>query len=300
MELESLPQGKPSRDMVRIALRGRTGNNMFQYALGRALSERHGVPLLLDASWFNEEGWAEVSHFLKLPLKAKVVRQFSLASRALRKFTEKHHWEYRSFPILKEPLDNHTFDRKFLNASPDCMLSGFFQSPLYFQSIAFSLRTELNKLLSETVCLPPEVSEDLGNSSSVAVHVRRQDYLYHPNLQVCDQQYYERAMGQMRKIVSDTKFYIFSDDPEWCRSKFTGEDTVIIDSGPTTSGPLHDLFLMSQTSHHIIANSSYSWWAAWLGKKEHQQVILPERWFVKNIKAPIKEKMEEGWTVVGK
>ncbi len=81
--------------MIRIVMLGRTGNNLFQYALGRVLAEKHGVPLVLDASWFNAAGWAEVSHFLKLPLKAKVVRRCSLGTRALRKFTGKHYWEYR-------------------------------------------------------------------------------------------------------------------------------------------------------------------------------------------------------------
>ena len=106
--------------MLRIVLLGRTGNHLFQYALGRVLAEKQGVPLVMDASWFNAEGWAEVSHFLKLPLKAKVVRRCSLGARALRKITGKHYWEYRGVPVLREagddlartPCAHHALDGK--------------------------------------------------------------------------------------------------------------------------------------------------------------------------------------------
>ena len=88
--------------MIRIVLQGRTGNHLFQYALGRVLAKKHQVPLVLDASWFNPEGWSEVSHFLSLPLQAEVVRPCSLGSRILRKLTGKHHWEFLSVPIFRE------------------------------------------------------------------------------------------------------------------------------------------------------------------------------------------------------
>ena len=87
--------------MIRIILLGRTGNHLFQYAFGRVLAEKHGVPLILDGSWFNAEGWAEVSHFLKLPIQARVARRFSLGARAPLKVTGRHYWEYRGVPVLK-------------------------------------------------------------------------------------------------------------------------------------------------------------------------------------------------------
>ena len=142
-------------------------------------------------------------------------------------------------------------------------------------------------------------SDDLSHPHSVAVHVRRTDYLVHPAFQVCGMDYYKNAFETMRASVPGARFVVFSDDPAWCRENFKDEDTTIIDSGNKGTDPLHDLRLMSRASHHIICNSSYSWWAAWLGKKPGQQVIMPDRWYAKDITAPIEEKMCEGWKMVG-
>ena len=310
-----------------MILLGRTGNHLFQYALGRVLAERHGVPLVLDGSWFNTEGWAEVSHFLKLPIQAKVVRRFSIGARALLKLTGKHYWEYRGVPVLREPADDQSFDPRFLDAPADCVLFGYFQSPRYFASIADSFRAELNSLLAQAVfggsgqdaratvaraSCPPSIPQRLSQANSVAVHVRRGDYLIHPAFHVCDMAYYQESIRKMREQIPGAHFFIFSDDPEWCRRHFTDSDTEVVDTGPVAaitgrrshgvadaatgdrrhevSNPLHDLHLMSLAGHHIIANSTYSWWAAWLGDKPGQQVIMPDRWYAHGIKAPIEEK----------
>ncbi|MEO5917145.1 MAG: alpha-1,2-fucosyltransferase [Luteolibacter sp.] len=281
--------------MIRIVLLGRTGNHLFQYALGRVLAKKHGVPLVMDASWFNAEGWAEVSHFLKLPLKAKVVRRVSLATRALRKVTGRHYWEYRKVPVLRENPDDQSFEPGFLDVPADCMLFGYFQTPLYFQGIDAELRDELNHLLSASVQPPAPIREKLSDPNSVAVHVRRRDYLTLQGFLVCDSQYYRDRMDQMRTRLGTARFHIFSDDPEWCRSEFQRDDEIVMDSGNDAVNPLHDLYLMSLASHHVIANSTYSWWAAWLGKKEGQQVLMPDRWYASGPKAPIHEKRMPGW-----
>ncbi len=284
--------------MIRVVLLGRTANNLFQYALGRVLAEKHGVPLVLDASWFNTEGWAEVSHFLRLPHKARVIRNVTLASRALRKLTGKHYWEYRGVPVLREPTSNHSFDARFLDAPADCMMFGYFQSPLYFDSRASELRSELTQLLSGAVQPSVPLLGQLARPESVAVHVRRGDYLQIREFQVCDLDYYQNGMSRMRSLIPDARFFIFSDDPDWCRSEFTGSDQTVIDSGDAAANPLHDLHLMSTASHHIIANSSYSWWAAWLGEKPGQQVMIPNRWYASDRISPIREKCRDHWTII--
>jgi len=277
--------------MIRIVLLGRTGNNLFQYALGRVLAEQHGVPLVLDGSWFNAQGWAEVSHFLRLPLKARIVRRCPLGARALRKLTHKHYWEYRGVPVLREAPDDQSFDRRFLAAPADCLVMGYFQSPLYFQGMAGLLRAELNSTIAAVVRVSEDLLAKLGSANSVAVHVRRKDYLEQPVFQICDSHYYREAMRKMRDCLPVARFFIFSDDPEWCRAEFREADQEVIDLGQAAVNPLHDLHLMSLASHHIIANSSYSWWAAWLGKKHGQQVHMPDRWYAHGIKAPMEEKM---------
>jgi hypothetical protein len=275
--------------MIRIVLQGRTGNHLFQYALGRVLSKKHQVPLVLDASWFNAEGWSQVSHFLSLPLKARVVRRFSLGARILRKLTGKHYWEFRNIPIYREnPLDQ-SFDARFLECPSDCLLFGYFQTPRYFDEIAEELLQELRSLLN-SACPSREIHRELAQPGTVAVHVRRGDYLQHSVFQVCDVDYYRDAINQMRKEGSATKFFIFSDDPAWCRSTFCDDDQTIVDSGKAGNNPLYDLHLMSLAAHHIIANSTYSWWSAWLAQSSTQRVIMPERWYAGEIIAPIDEK----------
>lgn len=282
--------------MIRIVLQGRTGNHLFQYALGRVLSKKYQVPLVLDASWFNAEGWSQVSHFLSLPLNARVVRRFSLGARILRKLTGKHYWEFRGIPIYREnPLDQ-SFDSAFLECPNDCLLFGYFQSPWYFRDLADELREEIKALL-ETARLGHELQSLLAQPESVAVHVRRGDYLQHSVFKVCDEEYYRASMQQMREVIPQATFYIFSDDPAWCRATFTDADQVVVESGDAGENPLHDLHLMSLASHHIIANSTYSWWAAWLAHAPNQQVIMPDRWYAGEIIAPIAEKKLPRWQI---
>ena len=304
--------------MLRIVLLGRTGNIMFQYALGRVLARKHGVPLVLDASWYNAEGWAEISHFLKLPIQAQVRRKLSLASRALRNFTGKHFWEFGGAPFIREAEADQSFDPRFLEAPNDCTLFGYFQTPFYFESMADELRAELKGLISMGARASDPMSscvteDELSQPESVAIHVRRGDYLHHDCFKVCDTEYYQRSMREMRERVPGAKFFIFSDDPEWCQEQFKDSDVAAIigrrnnvtaitgrrnhlaektatDDRRYAPNPLHDLYLMSLASHHIIANSSYSWWAAWIGSKPGQIVTMPDRWYAKDIIAPIEEK----------
>jgi hypothetical protein len=284
--------------MIRIVLLGRTGNNLYQYALGRVLSEKHGVPLVMDASWFNSQGWSEVSHFLNLPLRAKVVRRFSVGSRALRNLAGRHYWEYRKFPILRESISDQSFDQRFLEAPPDCMLFGYFQLPGYFEEIEIPLRYELKELIGMGSGISDTSRQMLASPDTVAVHVRRGDYLHIPDFQVCDRDYYKRCMQEMRARHPAARFFVFSDDPSWCAKEFRADGEVVLDSGASATNPLHDLHLMSLASHHIISNSSYSWWAAWLAKNPSQNVMMPDRWFSNTSIVPIRQKMLPHWEIV--
>ncbi|RYD37619.1 MAG: hypothetical protein EOP87_03175 [Verrucomicrobiaceae bacterium] len=289
--LDTLLQGRPAPTPETLSLRD---------SLGRVLAEKHGVPLVMDASWFNAEGWSQVNCLKLLPGPAagtvKVVRRSSLAARALLKATGKHYWEYRGVPVLRENERDQTFDPRFTQAPADCMLFGYFQSPLYFEGMEQTLRKELSTQGLGLEKGHEALAEKLAQPGSVAVHVRRTDYAGNPNLDLCGMNYYRTAMQRLRDSVPDARFLIFSDDPVWCRGNFRESDCEVVDSGgPST--PLTDLHLMSSASHHIIANSSYSWWAAWLGKKTGQRVLMPSVWF-SGIHAPIEEKRITGWETV--
>lgn len=284
--------------MIRMVMLGRLGNNLFQYAFGRALAEKHGVPLIMDASWFNNRTWPYVEPLTRIPgLKAQVVRPFSAGSRLLKKLTRKHHWEYRGVPVIREREDDHSFDRSLLAAPADCAVFGYFQTPLYFPPLAGKLRQELSMAEMGLETGSEALAVQLRDPASVAVHVRRSDYLNNTNLVSLDLAYYQAAMDRMRECVPGARFHIFSDEPIWCVANLRGDD-ISVRTGSDPFSPLVDLHLMSLASHHIIANSSYSWWAAWLGKKEGQQVLVPGRWFKGSIHAPPEEKLTESWQMM--
>lgn len=286
--------------MIRLVMLGRLGNNLFQYAIGRVLSEKHGVPLVMDGSWFNSEGWNQVKCINQLPGftqgKAKVVRRCSLGARAILKASGKHYWEYLGIPVLRESETDQSYDPRFLQAPADCLIFGYFQTSLYFESIESMLRMELSTQDLGLEKGHERLADQLRQLNSVAIHVRRTDYTGNPNLNICDLRYYSKAMEHMRSSVENPAFHVFTDDPSWCRQHFTSSDTTVIDRDRHTP-PLTDLHLMSLAGNHIIANSSYSWWAAWLGKKSNQQVLMPTTWFKTPI-TPIAEKRVFGWELV--
>ena len=285
--------------MIRIVMLGRLGNNLFQYALGRVLAEKHGVPLVMDGSWFNAEGWGQVQCLKDLPGPAagtvKVVRRCSLGVRALLKATGKHYWEYRGVSVLRENQRDLSFDAGFFDAPADCLLFGYFQSPRYFQGYENRLRDELFTGDLDLEIGRESLAARLGQPGSVAVHVRRTDYVGNPDLDLCGANYYRSAMQQMRETICSPRFYIFSDEPAWAAVHLQGSDVESI-SPIGQQSPLTDLHLMSLANHHIIANSSYSWWAAWLGEKPGQRVLMPARWFA-NIRVPIEEKRLPHWEI---
>jgi hypothetical protein len=145
----------------------------------------------------------------------------------------------------------------------DMKLYGYFQSEKYFADFADEVRKEFTfKKKVEAL-----------STNTVSVHVRRGDYLnlsdHHP---VCSLDYYKRAMNEFPK---DCRFLIFSDDKQWCQDNFTKESCEV----SLNTDPLEDLQLMSLCDHHIMANSSFSWWGAWLGGNKGKKVVAPKKWF---------------------
>lgn len=284
--------------MIRVVMLGRLGNNLFQYALGRVLAEHHQVPLVMDARWFNATGWSQVNGLLRMPLRVNIVRSGSIAARVCLKLVRKHPWEFLGLPTWKEDAANHRVDLGVLRMPANALLMGYFQSPRYFESLEAELRQEIVPRAGLLGQVSASLAADLTGGESVAIHVRRGDFLLHPAFQVCDVEYYRAAMRVMRETQNKPHFYVFSDDPHWCRAQFTECDVTVVDEATAQADPLHDLHLMSLAKHHIISNSSYSWWAAWLGKSSMQRVIAPPRWFAKDIVAPIEEKCLPHWQIL--
>ncbi len=161
-------------------------------------------------------------------------------------------------------------------------LRGYWQSDRYFSDISSTIRKEL------TYPEPPtgknaELLARIREEDAICLHIRRGDYVSDPHTAafhgVCSSAYYDRAIARLLPVAKKPIFYVFSDDPEWARSNIIPPgETIYVDHNSCTE-PFEDLRLMSACRHFVIANSSFSWWAAWLSDRAGKQVIAPQKWF---------------------
>jgi|SRR5208337_704280 len=150
-------------------------------------------------------------------------------------------------------------------------LNGYFQSEKYFADYAKQIRKDFTLKNLRELPIDP-------TAMSVGIHVRRGDYVTDPATNryhgLCDLDYYRRSMKFIEDRVGHCRFYLFSDDPQWARENLPGE--LISGNGLTDQ---EELIAMSRTRHQVIANSSFSWWAAWLNPRLDKIVVAPEKWF---------------------
>jgi hypothetical protein len=291
---------------VTVALFEGLGNQMFQYAMGRALASRQGAALRLDVYRFRvytryKREYA--LHHFRIPGEvptasgramfqvARVVNRVPPAGAMLRALARVR--------IVIESTSSPRFDRRYLEGDRglDVYAVGYWQDERYFEGIEGEIRREF----LDTGPLTPaneRVSQEILGSNSVAIHVRRLlDVPTEPGAKpLADAEalglavradYYEGAIQTVRASLEHPRFFVFSDFPQWSREALALPDgSVRLEPG---RGPdYQDLVLMSRCKHHIIANSSFSWWAAWLARHDRQLVIaprsaermpaIPERW----------------------
>lgn len=189
-----------------------------------------------------------------------------------RKLTGRKNFSYREYSMNFDP---EIFDRE------PALFLGCFQTEKYFADIREQVREAYrfrNLRLSEAM---KDYDGQIAGCTAVSVHIRRGDYL-DPKYSalyagICDEAYYERAIGRMKELVPDAKFFFFSNDTAWVKEHYSGPDYVTVEGNDEDTG-YADMYLMSRCRHHIIANSSFSWWGAWLNADPHKKVIAPGRW----------------------
>lgn len=281
--------------MIVVRMFAGLGNQLFQYAAARCLAELHKVPLKLDTRWFQmrvahetprvfglnafscsyeEASQPELSRFSFSKIgETKFAR--SVMPR-LQLFIQKRR-DYASLKSYREP--HFHFDPKYFHLPHDVYLVGYFQSERYFKPIEKMIRKEFSSkmdLSKENQSL----AEQIKNSPSVAIHVRRGDYVAMPRVHrhhgTCDLSYYQRGVEILSQRVKNPHFYLFSDDIEWVEKHLILPYPCTYVKG--SQEPAQDLSLMSLCSHQIIANSSFSWWAAFLNANEEKVVIAPKKW----------------------
>ena len=272
--------------MIVIRLRGGLGNQLFQYAAGRSLAWHHGVPLKVDAYYYAHHPYRTLAldYFRTDYERASEaeVASFVGATRLERLFHKKTNYRYcrRAFG---QPY--YHFYPDFYQLPTPLYLSGYWQSQRYFQPYTAALREHLRPRAIPSGKNARLISE-MQRSESVSLHVRHGDYTQATSsshfFAPLDVDYYRSAIRWMQERVSNPRFFIFSDDIAWCRSTFADlPDTVLVDHNRSEES-YWDLWLMAQCRHHIMANSSFSWWGSWLDERPDKHVVAPRRWFKTN------------------
>lgn len=272
--------------MIIVKLKGGMGNQMFQYALGRALSLKHNVPLGFDLSFLlditSRLNFTPRNYDLDIfNIKAEIVpsRKIPFLNRMFKGMAGRIFDHLRRFLSCKGTEKFAWFDPSILNLGPDAYLDGYWQSPKYFEGIEDIIRQDftLKEKLPQNI---EELKKEIENCNSLCIHVRRGDYVGNKNHEIVGKEYYDKGIEIIKNKAGIDKIYVFSDDIEWCKNNmkfefptmFVGEEY----SGKKAEG---HLLLMSACKNFIIPNSSFSWWGAWLSTYEKKIVVIPKKWF---------------------
>lgn len=261
--------------MIISRLHGGLGNQMFQYAAGAALATRLGVPLALDPRPAAAKDQGDLREIFKLPL---VTPNHLPPDRDRRPVAYALWRKLGRTPVLRRE-DGLGFNAAFDHWGDGSYLHGYWQCERYFTPIT-------NRLRSDFIMTPPmspqnaEMAKRIAEGTSVALHVRRGDYVALGASAVCDQAYYDAALQTVTEDLQGIlRVFVFSDDPCWARDNLSVpfEKTVVDLNGRDTAH--EDMRLMSLCTHNVIANSTFSWWSAWLNANPDKRVAAPAKWF---------------------
>ncbi len=268
--------------MIVVRLDGGMGNQLFQYALGRYLAHKLDATLKLDKSVYTTGNKRQYSlHGLN------VQEVFSTAAekKALRR-KEFFRRQLNRLGVRIRPYwyteKTSGYDAQVEKLVDNVYLEGFWQSEKYFKPVEQLIRQEF--IVKE----PPSIAnrkylDEINSVNAVSVHVRRGDYVDDKETNavhgVCSVDYYTEAVTRISAEISNPRFFIFSDDMKWTRENLSPLFHPVVFIDPNQQAPQEDLRLMSSCKHHIIANSSFSWWGAWLNNDAKKKVIAPRNWF---------------------
>ena len=292
--------------MIITHIIGGLGNQMFQYAAGRALSLDRGQLLRLDVSDFTGYGLHqgfELHRVFDCPaetateaeIRSILGWQFSTGIRRVLARPRLAMIRHNGFVV--EP--HFHYWPEIRNAPQDCYLVGHWQSEKYFQEVASVIRSDFT-FRSPLSDRNTKLAEQIGQVNAVSLHVRRGDYVKNPkNVTVyglCTPDYYRTAIQHVCERVEQPYFFIFSDDIIWVKDHLKMDLPCQYVDHNHGSESYNDMHLMSLCRHHIIANSSFSWWGAWLNPTQGKIVVAPQQWFINGNN--IQDLYPQGWMVL--
>jgi hypothetical protein len=278
--------------MIIVRISGGLGNQLFQYAYGRSMAIKNTTELKLDISSLKNTERAfgldvfTIKASLAEPLDYKKVGIVDVSKQDFFSKIQK-----KLIELLEENKPNNqkkiireagfTFNADLMEISGDHYVVGLWQSEKYFSSFRSDILSDLT-LKNPLSPAADHLKSDMVALNSVSIHIRRGDYVSnaHTNQKhgVCPPEYYARTIEHITKHVSNPHFFVFSDDIAWVKENLKLPSQTTYVSGSTTQAH-EELMLMSFCKHNIIANSSFSWWGAWLNQNPAKIVIAPKQWF---------------------
>ena len=290
-----------------IRLSGGLGNQMFQYALGRSMADRYGYGLQLDASGFllRKQGVTPREYALDVfRVRTSVNQKGALYGEFLLRVIKKIPKICRLLGIRFEYNEN--YDPMVMKERGYRYWIGYWQSYRYFESFSRAIYEDFRPQRRPSKYAIDFV-RNLKPERSIMLHVRRGDYVssssaysYHSTLSL---EYYREAIDRCNSMITNPIFYVFSDDIKWCREQqiVHSNSVFYVDQNPDRKD-WEDLWMMSNCYHQIIANSSFSWWSAWLSDQRHKEiskrlVIAPGNWF-KTRKILTGDRFPTHWTTI--
>lgn len=286
---------KERQQLIIAKITGGLGNQMFQYAAAREIAIRENIRLKLDISAFKSYGLHQGFELMKVfNCVADIVSDDEIrkllgwqASTFVRNLLSRRQMKmFRSHKLVVEPFLSYW--QGISAVRDDCYLSGYWQSERYFSQSSFHIRSDFTfrQPLKEKNM---EVSALISQVDAVSLHVRRGDYVNNSQTAaihgVCSLDYYKEAINYIDQYVNKPHFFVFSDDLNWVKENIKIKFPCEYINNNQGKESFNDMRLMSLCCHNIIANSSFSWWGAWLNPKMDKLVIAPKRWFSREMDA---------------
>ena len=291
--------------MFLVKLMGGLGNQMFQYAFGRALSLKHNIPLALDLSSLGQKTGVDTPRNYELDIfnieaqiaTLKEIDKFSIIHN--NKILKSIHNSFSFIlPFFQVKEKQFCYNELKNDIHRNTMFVGYWQTEKYFENIKDIIKKDF-QFKEPLEGLNAELATKIKVSNSVGMHIRRGDFISNPVTNkyhgTCNSGYYKNAISYLsQKISGNMKLFIFSDEPGWVKNNLQFNYETIYIENNNGAKSYEDLRLMILCKHNIIANSSFSWWAAYLNSNVDKVVVAPSQWF-NNKTIDTHDLIPDGW-----
>lgn len=286
--------------MIKVKISGGLGNQLFQYAFGQYAAYKlnteviyHAQTKLINKNFTQRD--LDIEKF-DLPINFTKENFDEKSLFYLKKLSKYERKIVQILPFLNKKINIQNPDIHLLvkKINDDCYYDGYWQNPAYPDSISNLLKSKI-VLSDESFFKLENVINKIESSESVSIHIRRGDYI---NIlantkiyNICNFDYYKKAIEHIEKSITNPIFFIFTEDIEWAKESFVGDKFIFV----TGNSAIEDMIMMSKCKNNIIANSTFSWWGAWLNQNDKKIVVAPKNWYVNFLKNSVHDFLPNNW-----